>query len=231
MQGAPLDVDRIREEFGGEVRLFPLPHLVLFPDAFAPLKVFEDRYVDLINDAREDDGLVGMALLDGSGPPTAEGEPAIHPTVCVGRILRHHQLPSGKSDVLLYGLFRARVLAEIDGRTFRRARVEVIDDVAPPTSAEEIARRVRRAFDLVPGRRSVVWEMRRMANHLRGIDATAGRYADAVANASDLLPDDRYALLAEPDVLRRLERLIQMLEARAYAGAPRIPPGTKPSLN
>ena len=102
---------------------------------------------------------------------------------------------------------------------------------AAPMQVERIARRVRRALDLVPGRRSVIYEMRRMANQLRGVDAGPGRYADAVANASDLQHDARYELLSEPDVLRRLERLIGLLEARAYQDAPSAPPGTRPDLN
>ena len=121
--------------------------------------------------------------------------------------------------------------AEIGTFPYRQATVEVQDDLAPPIHAETIARHVRRALDMVPGRQSVIWEMRRMANQLRGIDSTAGRYADAVANASDLQPEDRYELLAECDVLRRLERLIAMLEERAYTAAPAAPPGTQPNLN
>ncbi len=221
----------ILRDFDGEVRLFPLPNLVLFPDGFAPLKVFEDRYVQMVQDALSDDGLIGMALLQPGWEADYQGNPEIHPVVCLGKILRSKNLPSGKYDILLYGLFRARIVEEIAAYPYRRAQVQVLDDFAPTMHAEQIAKNMRRALDLVPGRKSVIWEMRRMANQLRGVDATAGRYADAVANASDLQPADRYELLAETDVLRRLERLIELLETRAYAGAPQTPPGTIPHLN
>lgn len=231
MHGNPLDIESILARFDGEVRLFPLPNLVLFPDAFAPLKVFEDRYTKLVEDAIEDDGLIALALLEDGWEEDYAGNPAIHPTVCVGKILRQRRLPSGKFDVLLYGLFRARVVEELGSYPYRRARVEVVTDVVAPLEVERIARRVRRAIDLVPGRKSVIWEMRRMANQLRGVDASPGRYADAVANASDLQHDARYALLSEADVLRRLDRLIDLLEERAYDGAPPVPRGTRPNLN
>ena len=231
MHGNPLDTEKILADFDGEVRLFPLPNLVLFPDAFAPLKVFEDRYIKLVEDAIEDDGLIALALLKDGWEEDYAGNPAIHPTVCVGKILRQRRLPSGKFDVLLYGLFRARILEELGSYPYRTARVEVVSDVVPPMQVDRIARRVRRALDLMPGRRSVIWEMRRMANQLRGVDAGPGRYADAVANASDLQHDARYELLSEPDVLRRLERLIHLLEERAYEGAPQVPSGTRPELN
>ena len=86
MHGAPIDMDEILSTFRGEVRLFPLPNLVLFPDSFAPLKVFEKRFVKLVDDAKDDDGLVGMALLKPGWEDDYQGNPPIHPIVCVGRI-------------------------------------------------------------------------------------------------------------------------------------------------
>jgi hypothetical protein len=38
-------------------------------------------------------------------------------------------------------------------------------------------------------------------------------------------------LLAEPNVLERFDRLIRLLEARAYQDGPIVAPGTRPSLN
>jgi uncharacterized protein len=231
VQDTPIDLPAILGSFGGEVRLFPLPNLVLFPDGFAPLKVFEDRYVSMVQDALADDGLIAMALLQPGWETDYQGNPEIHPVVCIGKILRSKSLPSGKYDVLLYGLVRARIVEEIASYPYRRATVEILDDVAPTIHAEEIARNVRRALDLVPGRKSVIWEMRRMANQLRGIDSTAGRYADAVANASDLPKEALYEVLAEPDVLQRFELLIGHLESRAAEGAPAVPDGGDPRWN
>lgn len=231
MGDSVVDLPAILRQFDGEVRLFPLPNLVLFPDGLAPLKVFEERYVHMVREALEDDGLIALALLESGWEDDYLGNPGIHRVVCVGKILRSKSLPSGKYDILLYGLFRARILEEIASYPYRRARVETMDDLAPPSEAEAIAKRVRRALDLVPGRRGVIHEMRHMATELRGVDAGAGRYADAVANASDLRPGDRYELLAERNVLRRLERLIELLETRAYSDAPHAPPGTIPHLN
>lgn len=230
---ALIDMTEIRQQFDGEVRLFPLPNLVLFPDGVAPMRMFEKRYVAMTADAIEDDGLIATALLK---PGWDEGEnyqgnPPIFPVVTVGKILRHEKGPTGQYQILLYGLFRARIEAEIPHEPYRRARVTVLDDVATHGDAGQIAQRMHRALQLVPGKQSMIWEMRRMSNQLRGIDATAGRYADAVANASDLSPGDRYELLAEPNVLERFDRLIRLLEQRAYQDGPDVAPGTRPSLN
>jgi hypothetical protein len=43
--------------------IFPLPNVVLFPNVFLPLHVFEPRYRSMVADALTTDRLIGMALL------------------------------------------------------------------------------------------------------------------------------------------------------------------------
>jgi Lon protease-like protein len=231
VQPPPIDIEQIKRDFRGEVRIYPQPSLVLLPDGFAPVRVFEDRYTELLRDAAEDDKLVGLALLEPGYEDDYLGTPPVYDTVCIGRLLQYKAQSHEKCEALLYGLFRARIRRHLDAYPYRRAEVEILDEVAGRETAEEIARSVHRALELVPGKKSVIFEMRRMATQLRGMDATAGRVADAVADASDLLPGERYALLSEPDVLRRLNRLIEILEQRAYAESPACPPGSRPELN
>ncbi len=234
MQKPPLNLKMVLENFSGDVRLFPLPNLVLFPDGLAPLKVYERRYVKMVTDALEDDGLIATALLKPGWDDADDsylGNPPIHDVITVGQIFRHHEQPTGKCDILLYGLFRARIVDEIPHDPYRRARVEVIGDTMRPDQSGDIAKAMKRALDMLPGRQNIIWEMRRMANQTRGVDASPGRYADAVATASDLEPNERYALLAEPDILKRFTQLVSYLEKQAYASDPPVPPGTRPELN
>jgi len=43
--------------------IFPLPNVVLFPDVFLPLHVFEPRYRDMVRAALDNDRLIGMVLV------------------------------------------------------------------------------------------------------------------------------------------------------------------------
>ena len=43
--------------------LFPLPTVVLFPDVFLPLHIFEPRYKQMVTRALEGDRIIGMTLL------------------------------------------------------------------------------------------------------------------------------------------------------------------------
>ena len=42
---------------------FPLPNVVLFPNVFLPLHIFEPRYRQMVNDALSGDRMIGMVLL------------------------------------------------------------------------------------------------------------------------------------------------------------------------
>jgi len=231
MASTPIDIGTILSGFDGVARLFPLPSVVLFPDVFVPLKIFEPRYLQMIEDSLADDELIAIALLKPGWEEDYVGQPPIHPVVCLGKILKYKELPSGEYDILLYGIARAHVEEEIAFEPYRRARVRILEEFAALSEAEQIANRMQRALDLVPGRKSMIWELRRMANQLRGVDASAGRYADAVANAGDLRPEERYKVLAETDVLKRLDDLIGMLESKARDGAPHAPDIVDPRRN
>ena len=43
--------------------IFPLPNVVLFPDVFLPLHIFEPRYQDMVRAALDGDRFLGMVLL------------------------------------------------------------------------------------------------------------------------------------------------------------------------
>jgi Lon protease-like protein len=66
--------------------LFPLPNVVLFPDVFLPLHIFEPRYKQMITRALEGDRIIGMALLKPGHETEYEGRPPIFELGCAGLI-------------------------------------------------------------------------------------------------------------------------------------------------
>src|SRR5262245_32009347 len=104
--------------------LFPLPNVVLFPNVFLPLHIFEPRYREMTADALATDRLIGMALLRPGWERDYEGRPPIYPIGCNGVITHSDRLPDGRYNIVLRGLERFRILEEDAGRSYRRAIVE-----------------------------------------------------------------------------------------------------------
>ncbi len=227
----PLDAERVLREFSGEVPVFPLPSLVLLPDTIAPLLIFEDRYRHMVADALEGEKLIAMAWLKPGWETQYNESPAFHETVCVGSIVSHEKLNDGRYKLLLYGLFRAVVLSETQSAPYRKVRAAPALDTVAGAEPRAVAERVRETLDRLPGRRGRVGRIRQLALQVRGPDSGPGSIADAAAEAAELEADERYRILSEPDVMRRLDVLIEILDRKGKAAHKDLPPRCDPTLN
>ena len=60
------------------IPIFPLPSVVLFPNVFLPLHIFEPRYRQMFTEALAGDRMVGMVLLRPGYEADYEGTPPIY---------------------------------------------------------------------------------------------------------------------------------------------------------
>ena len=124
--------------FSGVARLFPLPNLVLYPHVMQPLHVFEERYREMLEDALATDQLITMAMLEPGWETDYESRPPISEHACLGKVVAHHRLDDGTYNVLLLGVQRVRIEKELSPlRSFRQAKVELIEDCYDFSSADE----------------------------------------------------------------------------------------------
>jgi Lon protease-like protein len=103
--------------------VFPLPHVVLFPHTQLPLHVFEPRYRELIRYALATSNRFVMAVLKPGYEEEYEGNPAVWPVACAGRIVEHELLPDGRSDLILEGEQVVRIDGFAESEPFRIAQV------------------------------------------------------------------------------------------------------------
>jgi uncharacterized protein len=202
------------DEFGGMVRLFPLPNLVLFPHVAQPLHIFEPRYRQLIADALADDRMIAMALLRPGWELEYHNRPPIHDMVCLGKICREESLPDGRFHLLLQGVCRARILAEEDaGKMYRLARVESCPDEPVGSPSEEESLRDRLGKGVMPFFSSHPPAM----EQLRGLIASPlalGSLCDIFCFALPLDTDAKQRLLDECDIERRILLLLGFLDSK-----------------
>ena len=84
--------------------LFPLPNVVLFPNVFLPLHVFEPRYKEMVAHALASDRMIGMALLRPGWERDYEGRPAVFAIGCSGVITHSERMPDGRIYKNAFGL-------------------------------------------------------------------------------------------------------------------------------
>ena len=111
-----------------EIGLFPL-ELVLLPSERVPLHIFEERYKELIGECMADEREFGLILENEDGLREVGTRTGVVELI--------DTFDDGRMNVLVEGRARFRVVALTEGRTFRTAEVEAMeDDGDRPTDAE-----------------------------------------------------------------------------------------------
>jgi Lon protease-like protein len=111
--------------------VFPLTGTLLLPGTYLPLNIFEERYLNMVEDALAGDLRIGMVQpvvpgLDNWGiPPLDLAEPELYPVGCCGLIDQHERQADGRYLIVLEGVIRFRIASETRTvRGYRRVEAE-----------------------------------------------------------------------------------------------------------
>jgi uncharacterized protein len=189
--------------------VFPLPNVVLFPNVFLPLHIFEPRYREMVADALAGDRIIGMVLLRPGWESDYEGRPAVYSIGCAGLITFSEQHSDGRYNIVLRGLEKFRITGEDDSRSYRIAEVEPLAEEITPED-RDIVRSERRRLEalLVPQPEG------------RGVDSKVPPsmsdedLVNTLAQYLDLEPVEKQALLEREGLVARCRSLIDLLEMK-----------------
>ena len=199
------------------IPLFPLPNVVLFPGVFLPLHIFEERYRALTRDALAGDRIIGMTLLMPGYEADYQGRPAVYRVGCAGVITHSEQLPDGRSNVVLRGIEKFRILDEDPGREYRLARVEPLAETASEDEKRLLRQRRNRLEALLAAAIERGGQDPRFPPAIPDEDLV-----HTLAQYLELQPIERQALLERDGVLSRCQGLIELLEMKIYSsGGPK----------
>lgn len=194
------------------IPLFPLPNVVLFPQVFLPLHIFEPRYVTMVGDALAGDRIIGMVLLQPGWESDYEGRPPVYPIGCAGLISNAERLRDGRYNIVLRGLAKFRVVSEDASRSYRQADIETIGEPSSERDREELRSARQRLEALLVPQPSGRGVDTKMPPSMPDEDLV-----NALAQYLDLEPLEKQALLERESVLHRCRALIELLEMKVFA--------------
>ena len=100
------------------IPVFPLSGVIYFPKTNLPLNIFEQRYLDLVNDTYKDNKLMGMIQSYKNGEKMYE-------VGCLGKISDYQKSRDGRILINLTGVTRFKILEEIEsGKLYRKFKVD-----------------------------------------------------------------------------------------------------------
>jgi Lon protease-like protein len=182
-----------------EIGLFPL-ELVLLPNERVPLHIFEDRYKDLIGECLADATDFGLILEDDDGLREIGTRTAVIELI--------DTFDDGRLNVLVEGRGRFRVIELTEGRSFRTAEVEAIEDEGELPSDADVERTIAVFRRLV-----AVAEADEIDEPAAGSPVLSFELAARV----DFGPALKQELLELRSEGRRLRRLAELLDQAAQA--------------
>jgi len=101
--------------------VFPLNGVIFFPKTNLPLNIFEERYLNLVNDAYGKDKLMGMVQ-------SKKESGSVYQVGCLGRISDYQKSKDGRILINLTGISRFKILEEISNdKLYREFKVDYKD--------------------------------------------------------------------------------------------------------
>ena len=101
--------------------VFPLNGVIYFPKTNLPLNIFEQRYLNLVNDAYRKNKLMGMVQ-------SKKESESVYQVGCLGKISDYQKSKDGRIIINLTGISRFKILKEISNdKLYREFKVDYKD--------------------------------------------------------------------------------------------------------
>lgn len=195
----------------GPLPIFPLPTVVLFPNVFLPLHIFEPRYRQLVADALSGDRIIGMTLLKSAADAEAVAAP-VYPIGCSGVITHVERLQDGRFNIILRGVEKFRIVEEEPlppGRQYRIVHANPIDEPLGDEDRDALRRERRR----LETRLAPLFERAQAESFLPQTMPDVD-LINALAQYLEFEPLERQALLEQDGPLARCRAMMELLDVK-----------------
>jgi uncharacterized protein len=194
------------------IPIFPLPSVVLFPNVFLPLHIFEPRYRQMFSEALNGDRMIGMVLLRPGYEADYDGNPPVYATGCSGLITHAERMEDGRYNVVLRGVEKFRITAEEEpapGRLYRSAVIAPLDETVRAGERDQLRKERKRLETILQPMLASGLE-----KHLPPAMPDED-LINALAQYLEFDPIEKLALLERDGAIARCRSMIELLEMKA----------------
>ena len=104
-----------------KIAIFPLSNAIFFPRTILPLNIFEDRYIQLINDCMKEGRMFGMVQPKSK----VDISPEVYNIGCLGKIISFNETTDKRFIISLSGIIRFRIKRELEkSKMYRNFEVD-----------------------------------------------------------------------------------------------------------
>lgn len=190
-------------------KLFIVPLLgkPIFPGIFTPIMITSNDDIDIVNQAMENDKVIGLILLK-EEDESATGPEDIYQVGTAAKIVKKINLPDGGINIFISTVKRFRIRKFFTSEAPLIAAVEYLDDIAEDEQKDELKALTR----------SVISEMKQISEdnplfseemrlNMVNID-NPGKIADFITSILNIDRSQQQQILEELDVRKRMEQVL-----------------------
>ena len=117
------------------IPIFPLSNFIFFPKTTVPLNIFEERYLNMIDDTmKKKDRLIGMIQPQNNQTSSKN----LYEVGCVGKITSFNETDDGRYLIALSGVNRFKIIEEIESdKLYRECKISYNDFYSDQEENEE----------------------------------------------------------------------------------------------
>jgi len=128
--------------------LFPLPNFILYPETVQPLRIFESRYLKMVEDLLDSTGLLVMGTVLGNNKrELASNHTVVEPIGTLAQILGYERLENDQYLISVLGLVRVRMCEAESYKPYRLVTLDIVDGGEKTNDEEHLRPTLQEALE------------------------------------------------------------------------------------
>ena len=191
------------------IPLFPLKGVVMFPNTYLPLNIFEPRYLKMMDQAISNENrLVGM--IQPKSPKDTDDKLSFFSVGCAGKIVKFEETEDNRYLITLKGLSRFNLISEkINDNNFREG------NIGWENFTEDLKINVKSSdFDTLKTTLKKYFKLKKIRANMNAIDDFNDyNFADQITMICPLANNEKQLLLETSSILKRKKLLQTILDS------------------
>ena len=114
-----------KEELPKTIPVFPLSNFIIFPKTTVPLNIFEQRYIQMVDECMKGNRIIGIVQPKKTGNLK---KPNLYEVGCAGKITSFNETEDGRYLIILNGICRFKITKELKNNKLYRECYVKFDD-------------------------------------------------------------------------------------------------------
>jgi ATP-dependent Lon protease len=189
--------------------VMPLFNVVVFPNMVFPIEVFGEQSVTLVDEAMAGDRIIGLVMSRKSPMEVTNKREDFYEMGTASVILRMAKTGDTGASLLVQGVSRFSVNEFVEGKSYPRAKVKVIEDVVEKDiEIEALMANLTGLFEKMVKLSPVLpQEFGAMAKSI----TSPGVLADVIASIMNAVAEEKQKILELLDVKERLKEVTRLI--------------------